>query len=164
MKPEFKSVGYRRMVVPSDTISVTHILKSTGLFKPQEIEVAVDLVEVRLKNGEGCGYQFLFLEIEGRSVAFGCYGEIPCTSKNYSLYWIAVENNYRGKGLGQNLLEKIESDIKSHSGRGIYVETSTKEQFAASIAFYEKCDYQLQAVIDGFYDLNNHKAIHYKKL
>ena len=164
MKQEFKTKGFRKTVVPSDIMSVRQILKSTGFFKAHEIDVAIELIEDRLKNGEGCGYQFYFLEIEGRTVAYGCYGEIPCTIKNYDLYWLAVDNNLRGKGLGRILLEKIEEDIKSHSGRGIYIGTSNKEQYIPTISFYEKYDYQQIAVYKDFYDINDNKAVYYKKL
>ncbi len=163
MKQEFKTKGFRKTVVPSDIMSVTQILKSTGFFKPHEIDVAIELVEDRLKNGVGCGYQFYFLEIEGRTVAYGCYGEIPCTIKNYDLYWLAVDNNYRYKGLGGLLLEKIEADIKLHAGRGIYIETSNKEQYTPTIAFYERCNYQQIAVFKDFYDIDDNKAVYYKK-
>src|ERR1035437_2557991 len=164
MKQEYRTKGFRKMVVPSDIMSVTQILKSTGFFKPFEIDVAIELIEDRLKNGEGCGYQFYFLEIEGRTVAYGCYGEIPCTIKNYDLYWLAVDNNLRGNGLGRMLLEKIEDDIKGHGGRRNYIETSNKEQYAPTVAFYEKCNYQQIAVYKDFYDINDNKAVYYKKL
>lgn len=164
MKEEFKIQGFRKTVVPSDIMNVTQILKSTGFFKPFEIDVAVELIEDRMKNGESCGYQFCFLELEGRTVAFGCYGEIPCTSKNYDLYWLAVDNNFRGKGLGRILIEKIEADIKNHAGRGIYIETSNKEQYIPTIAFYGNCGYQQIAVFKDFYDINDNKAVFYKKL
>ena len=164
MKQEFKSKNFRKTVVPSDSMSITQILKSTGFFKPYEIDVAIELIEERLKNGVGCGYQFYFLEIEGRTVAYGCYGEIPCTIKNYDLYWLAVDNNYRNNGLGGLLLEKIEADIKAHAGRGIYIETSNKELYAPTIAFYEKCNYQQVALFNDFYDINDNKAVYYKKL
>jgi ribosomal protein S18 acetylase RimI-like enzyme len=164
MKQQFKSMAFRKMVVPSDVMSVTRLLKSTGFFKSHEIDVAIELIEERLKNGEGCGYLFYFLEIEGRTVAYGCYGEIPCTIKNYDLYWLAVDGSLREKGLGRVLLEKIESEIKLHSGRGIYIETSNKEQYSPTIAFYEKCNYKQIAVFEDFYDLNDNKVVFYKKL
>jgi len=164
IKQEYKTKNFRKTVVPSDIMNVTLILKSTGFFKPYEIEVAIELLEERMKNGEGCGYQFCFLEIEGRTIAYGCYGEIPCTIKNYDLYWLAVDNEYRGKGFGKMLLEKIESDIKSHAGRGIYIETSNKVQYTPTIAFYEKCNYKQIAVYKDFYDIDDNKAVYYKNL
>ena len=161
---EFKNKGFRKTVVPTDIMTVTDILKSTGFFKPFEIDVAIELLQVRMKDGEGCGYQFYFLELEGRTVAYACYGEIPCTIKNYDLYWLAVDNNFRGKGLGTMLLQKIEEDIKKHSGRGIYIETSNKEQYAPTIAFYKKSRYKQIAVFKDFYAINDNKAVFYKKL
>jgi len=160
----FKTKGFRKTVVPSDIMNVTQILKSTGFFKMHEIDVAIELIEERMKSGEGCGYQFCFLELEGRTVAYGCYGEIPCTIKNYDIYWLAVDNNFRGKGLGTMLLEKIESAISIHGGRGIYIETSNKELYRPTIAFYEKCHYQQLALFPDFYDLNDNKVVYYKKL
>lgn len=162
-KQEFKNKGFRKTVVPHDKTTVTEILKSTGFFKPYEIDVAIELIEDRLKNGEGCGYQFCFLELEGRTVAYGCYGIIPCTIKNYDLYWLAVENGFRGKGLGRMLLEKIESDIQLHGGRGIYIETSNKELYTPTLAFYKKCGYHQIALFKDFYDINDNQAVFYKK-
>jgi len=164
MKQEFKIKRFRKTVVPSDIMNVTQILKSTGFFKPHEIDVAIELLEIRMKDGESCGYQFCFLELEGKTVAYGCYGEIPCTIGNWDLYWLAVDNDFRGRGLGRMLLEKIESDIKSHSGRGIYIETSNKEQYKPTIAFYQNSNYQQIVVFKDFYDINDNKAVFYKKL
>jgi len=163
-KPEFKNLGFRKTVVPTDTMTVTDILKSTRFFKSFEIEVAVGLVEDRLRNGEGCGYQFYFLELEGKTVAYGCYGAIPCTIKNYALYWMAVDNNFRGRGLGSMLLQKIEDEIKKHSGRGIYVETSNKEQYLPTLGFYKKSGYRQLALFKDFYDIKDNKVVLYKKL
>jgi len=161
---EFKNRGFRKTVVPTDIMTVTDILRSTGFFKSFEIEVAISLLEDRMKDGEGCKYQFYFLELEGRTVAYACYGEIPCTIKNYDLYWLAVDNNFRGTGLGTLLLRKIEEEIKKHSGRGIYIDTSNKELYAPTIAFYKKNGYKQIAVFKDFYAINDNKAVFYKKL
>ena len=161
---EFKNLGFRKTVVPTDIMTVTDILKSTGFLKHFEIEVAIELLQDRMKDGEGCGYQFYFLELEGRTVAYCCYGEIPRTIKNYDIYWFAVENSFRGKGLGTMLLEKIEGDIKKHSGKGIYISTSNKEQFGPTITFYKKNGYRQVALLKDFYDINDNKAVLYKKL
>ena len=163
-KTEFKNLGFRKTVVPTDIMTVNDILKSTGFFRPYEIDVAIELVQERLKNGEGCGYQFCFLEVEGRTIAYGCYGHIPCTIKNYVVYWLAVEQNFRGKGIGSILLEKIETDIIKHSGRGIYMDSSNKEQFTPTLAFYKKSGYKQVAVLKDFYDIQDNKVVFYKKL
>ena len=163
-KEEFKVLNYRKTVVPSDLLNVANILKSTGFFKPHEIDVAIELVEETLKNGVGSGYRFNFLEIEGRTVGYSCFGEIPVTVKNFDLYWMAVDNNYRGKGLGRLLMEKTEADIQSLGGRGIYIETSNKEMYKPTMAFYKNCGYEQVALFKDFYDINDNKAVFYKKL
>ena len=164
IRQEFKNLGFRKTVVSTDVMTTTDILKSTGFFKPFEIEVAIELVQDRLKDGEGCGYQFCFLELEGRTIAYGCYGEIPSTIKNYHLYWFVVDYNYSGKGFGKMLLEKIETEIKKQSGRGIYIETSDKEQFTVTMEFYKRNGFRQTAILKDFFDLRNNKIIYYKKL
>jgi ribosomal protein S18 acetylase RimI-like enzyme len=161
---EFKAIGFRKTVVSSDKLNVTNILKSSGFFKPFEIDVAIDLVEENLRSGEASGYRFNFIEIEGKTVGYCCYGEIPVTVKNFDLYWIAVDNEYRGKGLGRLLMDKTEADIKTLGGRGIYIETSNKEQYKPTMDFYSACGYTQVALFEDFYDINDNKAVYYKKL
>lgn len=163
-KQMFEGLNYRKTVVPNDIVNVANILNSTGFFRQQEIDVAIELVEECLKNGTGSGYRFNFLEIESRTVGYSCYGEIPVTVKNYDLYWIAVDNNYRGKGLGRLLMQKTEADIKTLGGRGIYVETSNKEMYKPTISFYKSCGYQQIALFKDFYDINDDKIVFYKML
>ena len=163
-KPEYKNLGFRKTVVPTDIMTVTDILKSTGYFKSYDIEAATELVEDRLKNGEGCGSQFYFLEVEGRTIGYGCYGEIPRTTKNYELYWLAVNNDFRGKGFGRMLLEKIEADIKKKTGRGIYTESSNMEQHSQTIEFYKENGYRQISVYKDYYDIKDDRATFYKKL
>jgi ribosomal protein S18 acetylase RimI-like enzyme len=163
-KEEFKVLNYRKTVVSSDVMNVANILKSTGFFKPHEIDVAIELVEENLKDGDGSGYRFNFLEIEGKTVGYSCYGEIPVTVKNFDLYWMAIENGYRNKGLGHLLIEKTETDIKALGGRGIYIETSNKEMYQPTISFYKNCGYEKVALFNDFYDINDHKVVFYKKL
>ena len=163
-KEVFKVQNFRKTVVPSDLMNVANILKSSGFFKPHEIDVAVELVEENLKNGEGCGYHFNFLEIEGKTVGYCCYGEIPVTIKNFDLYWMAVDNSYRSKGLGRLLMEKTEADIRTLGGRGIYIETSNKEMYKPTMAFYKSSGYEQIAIFKDFYDINDNKVVFYKKL
>jgi hypothetical protein len=53
------------------------------------------------------------------------------------------------------LLEKIEAEIKMHSGSGIYIETSGKDQYLPTLAFYKKSGNRLIALLKDFYDIND---------
>ena len=145
-----------------DIIAIAEIVRSTGFFREDEITVAVELVEERLAKGLASGYEFLFAEYGGKTVAYSCYGLIPCTLQSYDLYWIASHNDYRGMGIGRHLLMLTEQEIKKAGGNGIYVETSSKEQYLPTRKFYEKNNYQLKARFEDFYDIDDDKLVYVK--
>jgi GNAT superfamily N-acetyltransferase len=72
--------------------------------------MAVQLVQERLSKGEPSGYYFLFVEINTRVVAYSCYGPIPCTKESYDLHWIAVLHEFRGRGIGRDLLKRTNTN------------------------------------------------------
>ena len=112
----------------SDINAIEDIIRSTGFFREDEILVAVELVTERLTKGSASGYEFLFADYQGRTIAYSCYGLIPCTLHSYDLYWIASHNDYRNMGIGSYILELTEKEIKKSGGIGVYIETSGKEQ------------------------------------
>ena len=93
-------VSYRDTVRDTDPASVRAITESTGFFYPDEIDTAVELVEERLEKGLKSGYHFVFAEAGGRAVGYSCFGPIACTKSSFDHYWLAVADDWRGKGLG----------------------------------------------------------------
>ena len=160
-KPEFT---LRTIPGPQDPARIKEIVSSTGFFREDEIHVAVELVEEWLSKGEVSGYEFLFAEIGGTTVAYSCYGLIPCTLHSYDLYWIATHKDFMNKGIGRALLRETEKAIQKAGGIGIYVETSSKEQYAPTRAFYENNDYILKARFEDFYDRGDDKVVYIKRL
>src|SRR3977135_447998 len=75
-------------VRPSDSNAVRSIVDRTGFFRPDEVDVAVELVDEHLKRGTASGYHFVFAESEGVVVGYACYGPIVCTVSSFDLYWI----------------------------------------------------------------------------
>ena len=54
---------FRTEPKPDDIAAIRRIVASTGFFRPDEIAVAVELVEERLARGlEASGYHFVFAE------------------------------------------------------------------------------------------------------
>jgi ribosomal protein S18 acetylase RimI-like enzyme len=158
------NITFRSTVHSNDPSIVESIVRSTGFFREDEIPVAVELVEERLKNGTESGYEFLFVETEGRTVAYSCYGLIPCTLHSYDLYWIVTHKDYMYRGIGKRLLQETENAIKAAGGHGIYVETSSKDQYIPTRAFYEKNNYLLKARFRDFYDTNDDKCVYVKNV
>lgn len=147
-----KQVHLRTEVKASDVEAVKEIVTTTGFFHPEEIEIAIELIEERLAKGAASGYEFIFLEYEGETVAYSCYGLIPLTKNSYDLYWIATHADFRGKGLGKILLHETENDIKTRGGTGIYAETSSRVLYAPTRQFYLHNGYDLKAQFEDYYD------------
>jgi ribosomal protein S18 acetylase RimI-like enzyme len=152
----------RTEVYPGDQELVKAIVTSTGFFREDEVLVAAELVEERLEKGASSGYEFLFAEMDGETLAYSCYGLIPCTLHSYDLYWIATHRDYMNRGIGKYLLKESEKAIFSLGGQGIYVETSSKDQYAPTRAFYEKNQYLLQARFENFYAPGDDKLVYVK--
>jgi ribosomal protein S18 acetylase RimI-like enzyme len=157
-------LSFREGVLPGDAATVKEIVVSTGFFHPHEVEVAVELVNERLQRGLKSGYLFVFAEQAGRTVGFSCYGEIACTEGSYDLFWIAVRNDCRNRGIGGILLEKTEALIAGRRGRAIWVETSGRGKYLPTRTFYLRRGYREEAVLKGFYAADDDKVIYVKRL
>lgn len=156
------SIQIRPNIVPSDKQAIREIITSTQFFNNQEIAVALELIQERLEKSEASGYYFLFADFENRTVAYACYGPIPGTKSSFDLYWIAVHQNVRGKGIGKILFQATEQAIQKMGGHRIYVETSSRAQYTPTRAFYESCSYDLEAVLQDFYAPGDSKCIFVK--
>ncbi len=153
-------ITFRDEVLPGDRDAVRSIVTSSGFFSEEEIDIAVELVDERLAGGEKSGYYFIFAEIGGTIAGYSSYGPIACTKNSYDLYWIAVDEKFRGGRIGTELLKISEKSIALKGGRRIYVETSSRSQYEPTRKFYEKRGYFLEAEIKDFYDLHDSKQIY----
>ncbi|NPV03372.1 MAG: GNAT family N-acetyltransferase [Syntrophaceae bacterium] len=147
-----------------DAEAVRDIVSSTGLFRPDEIAIAVELVEERLRVGPASGYHFLFAERDGRILGYSCYGPVPLTLHSYDLYWIAVRKECQGSGIGSLLLSRSEAAIAGLGGRRVYIETSSKAIYRGTRRFYERNGYRAEATLREFYAPGDSKMIYVKAL
>jgi GNAT superfamily N-acetyltransferase len=157
-------ISLRYDLQPADPEHIRAVTESTGVFSPVEIEIAVELADERLAKGPASGYHFVFAERDGQVCGYTCYGPIALTVGSYDLYWIAVAKSAQGLGLGRLLLEKTEQRIQASGGRRIYIETSTRPPYAPTRAFYERCGYHLEVVLEDFYASGDGKAIYVKAI
>ncbi len=162
--PEHLAVDltFREEVRDSDVLLVRSLASSSGFFRPGEIDVAVELVEERLREGSHSTYRFVFAELEGRPAGYACYGEIPCTVGSFDLYWIIVDSSLQGMGIGRRLMKKSEALIAAAGGRKVYVETSSTARYKPTRAFYHACGYQKVAELPDFYLAGDDKVIYEK--
>lgn len=146
----------------SDIESIRKIVKSTNFFYDYEIDVAVELIEERIKKGAESGYDFIFIDYNNQTMGYACYGSTPCTKYSYDLYWIAILNDFRNHGLGKIIVNEVEKEIKKIGGKNLYIETSSQEKYLPTQKFYENCGYKLEAILKDFYNDNDNKLIYSK--
>ncbi len=153
-------ITFRTKPTKEDAKRIREIVESSGFFHPYEVDVAVELLEDRLAEGEHGHYQFIFAEIDGVAVGYACYGHIACTKSGYDLYWLATHDDYRGKGIGKKLLNEMYKHIRSLGGKAVYAETSEREQYTPTRHFYESNGFIKEAVLKDFYDVGDSKAVY----
>ncbi len=161
-KDRIHGVKFRYEPEAADTERVRRLVEITGFFHADEVLIAAELVEERVNRGTDSGYEFIFADHYGRMAGYVCFGPIPCTASSFDLYWIAVHPDFQGRGLGHHLLKEAEKRIRKAGGTRIYVDTSQRDQYAATRAFYENCGYRMETVLTDFYSPGDGKAVYCK--
>lgn len=157
-------VKLRSEPVASDAEAIRRIVNSSALFRPAEVDVAVELLETRLAKGLASGYEFIFAEQKTETVGYACFGPNTLTVSSWDLFWIAVDKAQQGSGIGRILLETAEAKARAAGGTRLYIETSHRADYMATRGFYENCGYRLEAVLEDFYAPGDSKAIYVKVL
>lgn len=160
-------MNMRFHLLESDAVAVKNLVTETGFFSADEVDVAVELVEETLLKGNSSGYEFVFSEAPdqpGKLQSYTCYGQIPATDSSFDLYWIAVSTDCQGKGLGREVLSVTEQLVREAGGTQLYAETSGREQYTPTRAFYESMGYEKAAVLNDFFALGDDKVIYVKRL
>jgi ribosomal protein S18 acetylase RimI-like enzyme len=147
-----------------DRNDVRRVLESTGVFKPFEIDIALEIVDVYLES-PGQDYFALGAFTQERSlVGYACYGPTPCTVGTWDLYWIAVSPDAQNAGVGTRLLQEVERRLARSDARLVIIETSSLPPYAATRAFYERRGYEVVARVPDFYTDGDDRLIYVKRI
>jgi ribosomal protein S18 acetylase RimI-like enzyme len=157
-------VGYRRRPRPADLPALRRLVVATRVFYPEERQIALELLQERLRRGTKSGYEFFFAERAGRLVGYCAWGEVPLTRRSYDLYWIAVAPDAQGEGIGQHLMKLAESAVGRRGGGGLYIETSSRTVYARTRRFYRTAGYRQVARLRDFYAPGDHKVVFCKTI
>lgn len=154
----------RHHVEPQDPRRVRRLVESTGFFSRPEIDVAEELVAERISKGAASGYHFVFVDANGQTVGYACYGPIPMTASAFDLYWIVVAPERQGKGIGRLLLLEAERLIRQAGGAMVYAETSGRPLYESTRVFYERMGFRVASVLEDFYAPGDSKVTYAKPL
>jgi GNAT superfamily N-acetyltransferase len=159
-----QDIKLRYEATPEDLEAIRSLAESTGFFYPAEVDVAEELIRERLAKGDNSGYYFIIAEHMGRMAGYACYGPIACTASSFDIYWIVVDPDLQGRGLGKRLLTEAESLVRAAKGERIYVETSQRPLYKSTRAFYEKNGYKAESLLENFYGPGDGKVTYCKVL
>lgn len=151
-----------RKLIQSDREKIKRILESTGNFTEDEINIAMELINIYINDENQKDYEIFVDEEENIIRGYVCIGPRPLTTGTYDLYWIAVNPEVQSKGIGSRLIKYIEDHIKEGQGRLILIETSGKPSYEKERKFYEKNMYSEIVNIRDFYNKGDSLVIYGK--
>ncbi len=157
-------VRYRSRPRLTDVPALRRLVAATRVFYPEERQIALELLEERLRRGSKSGYEFFFATLAGRLVGYCAWGNVPLTQQSYDLYWIAVEPVAQGQGIGQQLMALAEAAVAERGGGGLYIETSSRAVYARTRRFYRDAGYRQVARLHNFYAAGDHKVVFCKTI
>jgi len=154
-----------RSLVPKDRARLHSMLVETRAFNQEEIDVAMELVDIVLSDEKQNDYRIhCMVDDEDQAVGYICYGPIPMTQGTFDLYWISVDPNLQGKGVGSRLLDFLEKKVREEGGRMILADTSTIPQYEKTKRFYVQNGFQEVARIPDYYHPGNDRITFCKRL
>lgn len=153
------------IATPEDGQQIHAIDANTLIFSQEEVECVDELWEEFLIQGaEKSGYYFVVSKENGHVLGYACYGPRALTDRTYDLYWIAVDPNARGGGIGKKLLSAVEDAVRALGGRILVAETSGLPNYESTRAFYLATGYLLEATLKDFYSDGDDLIIFTKRL
>ena len=140
------------------------IIKDTGFFRPDEIDIAEEVFDDAIKQGPDSDYQS-FVSKHGETVTgWVCFGPTPCTLGTFDIYWIAVAPQYQNKGIGKALIQYAMDSIKARNGRMAVIDTSGNPRYESTRQFYLKTGFAQEACIKDFYAPDDDMIIYIKRI
>jgi ribosomal protein S18 acetylase RimI-like enzyme len=152
-----------RPMTSRDKSSIMRILQKTPEFTPAEVVLADEVIDSYLFNPTESGYFILAAETEPTVAGYVCYGPTPITEGTWDIYWIAVDHDIQGQGIGRKLMEAAEQKIRQAKGRLILVETSSKPGYEKTNLFYQRLGYREACRIIDFYAIGDDQIIYEKR-
>lgn len=140
------------------------LLSRIEQFKPAEVEVALELIDAALSDPSGSGYECLVAHEDEQVLGYLCVGPTPMTEATWDLYWIAVDPQVQGRGVGRALYAGFVERMKKRGGRQVRIETSSQETYAATGGFYERLGFRVDGRLRDFYAAGDDLLIFYRQV
>jgi GNAT superfamily N-acetyltransferase len=152
-----------RNLTAADRDRIEEITRAVGLFRDDEVLVALEVFDEAVRGGAGDTYSALGAEVDGLLGGWICWGPTPCTLGTYDLYWMAVDPQLQGTGIGTGLLLEMERRLQDLA-RLIIIETTGRADYSGTRAFYQARGYSPVATIADFYAPGDDQVVFAKRV
>src|SRR3989304_2871507 len=110
-----------RPLFEKDRVTLLSMLIKTRAFTSAEIDVAMELIDIVLKDRIQKDYQIdCMVDDQDLAIGYICSGPTPMTQGTFDLYWIAVDPEFQERGVGSKLLGFLEERVKARGGGGVF--------------------------------------------
>jgi ribosomal protein S18 acetylase RimI-like enzyme len=152
-----------REVEARDRPGLVTMLGDTDNFAFEEVAVALELIDGAIGDAAS-GYRAFVAEEGDALLGYLCYGLTPMTRATYDLYWIVTAKAARGRGVGRELYGELCRRIAAAGGGQIRVETSSKESYSGTAAFYARLELPLLVTLPDFYAPGDDLFVYYARV
>jgi ribosomal protein S18 acetylase RimI-like enzyme len=154
-----------RPLLEKDRAKLLSVLIKTRAFTSAEIDVAMELIDIVLKDQVQKDYQIdCMVDDQDLAIGYICHGPTPMAQGTFDLYWIAVDPDFQEQGAGSKLVGFLEEGVKARGGRMILADTSTVPQYEKTQRFYVKNGFHQVARIPDYYYPGNDRITFCRRL
>jgi ribosomal protein S18 acetylase RimI-like enzyme len=153
-----------REIKSEDREQIIRLVRATKNFSDAEILIAEELIDICTGQPEQKDYFAFVSEVSDQVAGFLLLGPTPATTGTYDMYWIAVDPEFQGQGIAQELDAYAVRFVKEHGGYLLIAETSSQPSYERTRAFYIKQHYEVLAQIRDYYKPDDDLVIFGKRV
>ena len=147
-----------------DIEALVQLTAATGTFKPLEIQALREVLDDYFAENQALGHCAVTSERDGQIMGFAYYAPAAMTEGTWQLWWIVVRKDVQAQGLGAEMLQFVEDDVRRRQGRVLFIETSSLPHYERTRQFYLRHEYEQHAVLNDFYAAGDSMVIFRKAL
>jgi len=156
--------GVVRPLKRGDREPLRQLLIETDVFTPDEIEIALELIDIGFDKPGQEDYIVNVYDDGSEVLGYYCIGPTPATNGTFDLYWIAVKPSAHRRGIGASLNAHAERLIRSQGGRLVIAETSSQARYEKTRRFYVNQGYSQLARVRDYYRVGDDLVVFGKYL
>jgi len=145
----------------SDCVAVMEILRASGQFDADSLAFVQQTLDQHLKDP---GPAIWLTADEGEPVGVAYCAPEPVASETWNLLMLFIRGDKRNRGVGKQLVSRLETELQTRAARLLIVETSGLPAFAVARSFYPSAGFKYEATIKSFYAAGDDKLVFTKPL